>query len=48
MGQTANGYVISSTEFESGYSIKDYNYVGTQIDKGETIVVDVFFSMDSG
>ena len=44
--QTKNGFVISSADFQTRKSIKDYNYIGKTIKPGSSFSFAIFFEMD--
>lgn len=45
--QAKNGFVVSSADFETRNSIKDYAYINKVINPGESIDITVYFNMDS-
>lgn len=45
--QAKNGFVVSSAEFSTRNSIKDYSYIGKEISTGKSLEFTIYFEMDA-
>lgn len=45
--QAKNGFVVSSAEFNTRNSIKDYSYIGKEISAGKSLEFTIYFEMDA-